>query len=191
MRFHRRPVASACMMRKSAHGFTLIELMITIAVMATLLAIASPSLLNVVLGNKLNSFANNLVASATLARSEAIKRNKQVRMCVSSNGSTCTTGGWEQGWIVACKTTDNINCDGTGPDLLVLSRQPAAASGFRIADTIGAVTSLGFDPSGVGATQASFKVCRETPTVGSQERKVDISATGRASATKTSTGTCL
>lgn len=191
MRFHRRLSASDHKVRRAGHGFTLIELMITIAIMAVLLTVASPSFLNVVLGNRLNSSANNLVASATLARSEAIKRNKQMRMCVSSNGTTCTAGGWEQGWIVTCKTTNNIDCDGVGPDWLVLRHQAAADGGLRITDTNpGAVTSISFDPSGVGATQASLKVCRETPSVGSQERMVTITATGRAYATRTSTGTC-
>ncbi len=191
MCFYQRHAVSDSMLRSGAHGFTLVELMITIAIMAVLLAVASPSLFNVVLGNRLNASANNLVASATLARSEAIKRNKQIRMCVSNNGTTCTTGGWEQGWIVACKTTNNIDCDGTGPDWLVLQRQAAASGGLRITDTSpGAVSSISFDPSGVGVTLASFKVCRATPSVGSQERMVRIIATGRAYATRTATGIC-
>lgn len=177
--------------RTAERGFTLVEMMITIGIAAILLAVASPSFLNVVLGNRLNSSANNLVSSAILARSEAIKRNKQVRMCVSSDGATCATGGWEQGWILICKTTDHVNCDGIGPDWLVLQRQTAAAGGLRITDTTpSAVTSISFEPNGVGATQASLKVCRATPSAGSQERVVEISATGRAYVRKTSNGTC-
>jgi len=182
MRSYRRP---------AARGFTLIELMITIVIMAILVGVATPSLLNVVLGNRLGSSANNLVASAMLARSEAIKRNQQMWMCVSSNGTACTSGGWEQGWIVTCKTTNNIDCDGAGGNWLVLRQQAAVAGGLRIADTSpGGVTSINFDPSGVGATPASFKVCRATPSAGSQERLVAITATGRAYVTKTSTGIC-
>jgi len=191
MCFYRRLTGKEYGLVLAARGFTLVELMFTITIMAILLAVAAPSLINAVLGNRLNSSANNLIASAILARSEAIKRNKQVAMCVSSNGATCATGGWEQGWIVTCRTTDHVNCDPTGPDVLVLQRQTAATGGLRIADTSpGAVANITFSPSGVGATVASLRVCRATPSAGSQERVVEISATGRAYVRKTSDGTC-
>ncbi|WP_295174233.1 GspH/FimT family pseudopilin [Variovorax sp. SCN 67-85] len=155
-------------------GFTLIELMVTIAVMAILLMVAVPSFDNVALGGKLGAYANNLVATMRLARSEAIKRNAAVTVCVS-NGGGCGSGGWEQGWIVQA-------VDGT-----LIQRQPALAAGFKLT---GSEASLVFSPSGVGATAASFTVCRATPQMGWQERVVSISATGRPNVKKTTTGSC-
>lgn len=163
-------------------GFTLIELMVTIAVMAILLSIAAPSFNNALLGNRLGTQANNLVASSLAARSEAIKRNAAVTVCASADGATCaTTGGWEQGWIVAVGTT-------------VLQRQPAAPSGLKItaldvSDSV--IRTLTFQPTGVGATQARLTICRATPSAGGQERVVRISLTGRASVSKTSVGVCI
>jgi type IV fimbrial biogenesis protein FimT len=172
------------------HGFTLIELMVTIAVLAILLGIAVPSFNDVALGSKLGSYANNLVASTNVARSEAIKRNTTVVLCVSANGTSCAaTGGWEQGWIAACKTTDNIACDGSGSNWLVFQRQPAASSGFKITANP-ALTTLDFTASGVDTTPATLTICRATPTVGTQQRQVQISATGRASVAKTTSSTC-
>ena len=172
------------------HGFTLVELMITLAVMAVLLAIAAPSFNGVVLSSKLGSYANNFVASAALARSEAIKRNATVVLCASADGASCaTTGGWEQGWIVACQTTrPNTMCDGTGPDWIVFHHQAAVSSDFKITED-SALRTLAFAPTGIGATQAALTICRETPP-GGQEREVSVSATGRASVKKTATGTC-
>ena len=158
-------------------GFTLIELMVTLSVMAILLMIAVPSFNEVTLGSKLGAFANNLAASAHLARSEAIKRNAPVSLCVSSNGKDCSAGGWEQGWIV-------LAMDGT-----VVQRQQALPAGFKATES-GGVDDLVFQPSGVGATAATLTVCRATPTVGSQEREVTISATGRPNVKKTTTGSC-
>ena len=66
---------------KVMRGFNLIELMVTIAIMAITLSIAIPSMSNFVLISKLSGYANNLVASAYLARSEAIKRNVPVILC--------------------------------------------------------------------------------------------------------------
>lgn len=160
----------------SQRAFTLLELMITLTVMAILLGIAAPSFNNATLGSKLSTYGNNLVASAALARSEAIKRNSVITLCVSSDGSSCGTGGWEQGWIISLGTT-------------VIQRQPAAASGLKITET-GGKTSLSFQPTGVGATSATLTVCRATPSVGDQERVVTISVTGRATVSKTATGAC-
>ena len=158
------------------NGFTLVELMVAITIMAILLAVATPSFNDVLLGSKLSSYTNNFAASSTLARGEAIKRNKPVTLCVSIDGTNCGAGGWEQGWIVLHGTT-------------VIQRQAPSASGFKIIET-GGLTTLTFQPTGVGATQASLKVCRATPTVGKQERVINISATGRASIKKTTNATC-
>jgi len=167
----------ASLQRSGQHGFTLIELMITLAVFAVLLAVIVPSYSDMTLGSKLRSQANELVAGAVLARSEAIKRNSAVRMCVSADGASCIAGGWEQGWVVFHDVDDDGALD-VGE--AVLLQHQAAASGFKIT---GSVTSVRFQATGLGATQASLTVCRATPTVGGQERVVSISLTGRASVT--------
>ena len=159
-------------------GFTLIELMVTISIMAILLMIAVPSFQNATLGSKLSSFANNLVSSAHLARSEAIKRNADVTLCVSnSDGTDCGSGGWEQGWIV-------LSADG-----IVIQHQQALPAGLKVIHKEGA-NPLVFRPSGISDTYSKFKVCRLTPTVGVQEREVTVSQTGRPGVTKTTTGSC-
>ncbi|AYC34327.1 prepilin-type N-terminal cleavage/methylation domain-containing protein [Pseudomonas cavernae] len=166
------------------HGFTLVELMITLAVFAVLLAIMVPSYSDMTLGSKLRSQASDLVAGAVLARSEAIKRNSVVRMCVSADGASCIAGGWEQGWVVFHDADD----DGTrDAGETVLLQHQAAASGFKITGT---VASVRFQGTGVGATQTTLTACRATPSVGAQERVVNITAAGRASVTKTNTSTC-
>ncbi|WP_341707783.1 GspH/FimT family pseudopilin [Halopseudomonas sp.] len=157
-----------------SRGFTLIELMVTITVAAVLLTIALPSFVNTTLNSKLRATANNLSAAAMLARSEAIKRNSATRLCASDNGTSCS-GAWEDGWIVISSDNTVVHAEGSVPD------------GYKVNT---ASTTLTFEPSGVGSTAASFVICRATPSVGSQERLVSISATGRPSVTRTTTGTC-
>jgi type IV fimbrial biogenesis protein FimT len=175
---------------KGAHGFTLIELMVAIAILAILLGIAVPSFNDAALGSKLGSYANSFVSGTSLARSEAIKRNTTIVLCASANGTSCaTSGGWEQGWIVACRTTDNIACDGAGPNWLVFQKQSALPSGFKATEG-SALISMNFAPSGVGTTAANITICRATPTVGTQQRQIQVSATGRASISRISSTTC-
>jgi len=86
---------------KKAAGFTLIELMITVAVVAVLLVVGVPSLKTFMQTNRLISSTNDLISALHIARTEAIKNNARVSICESSNGKTCgNTGNWRTGWIV-------------------------------------------------------------------------------------------
>jgi len=160
--------------RRAVRGFTLLELMVTVAVLVVLIGIAVPSLGDATLAGKLAASANDLVAGVAMGRSEAIKRNAVTSLCVSSNGTSCGSGGWEQGWIVISGST-------------VIQKHPAAPTGFKVTSSIAKVD---FQPTGVGNTQATITVCRSAPSAGSQERVVNVSATGRAYVSKTTTGTC-
>lgn len=176
---HRQAVVALSTNRlvRSQTGFTLIEMMVTIAVMAILLAIAVPSFTNATLGSKLSSYANSFVASAHLARSEAIKRNAAVTLCASTDGASCaTTGGWQQGWIVLSGTT-------------VIQRQQALPAGMLFTEA-GGVLSIIYQSSGINATSTTLTLCRATPSVGSQQREISISATGRPSVAKTTSASC-
>jgi type IV fimbrial biogenesis protein FimT len=155
-------------------GFTLIELLVTLVIAGILLLIAVPAFQNVTLSSTLTSYANSLVGSAYLARSEAIKRNATVQLCESSDGTTC--GGstsWQNGWIV-------LAADGT-----VVQHQPAVASGFVVN---GSASSISYLSTGM-AVAGTFKICRANPT-GPQERVVSLSAAGQPAISTTTTGTC-
>lgn len=168
--------------RQTAAGFTLIEAMVAVSLMAVLLMIAVPSFNNAALGSQLRASANDLAAAAFLARSEAIKRNRVVTLCMSADGESCSaTGGWEQGWAILLTETPP-----TPPT--PLQRYKAAPAGLKI--TARAVTSLSFQPTGAGATAAVFTVCRATPSVGPEERVVTIDATGRPWIKRTTGAVC-
>lgn len=163
--------------RNTARGFTLIEMMVALTVFAILLGVAMPSFRNAGLPSQLRAVANNVVAASQIARSEAIKRNATVTLCVSSDGKNCGTGNWQQGWIVTM---------GGG---VPLHSEPAAPVGFRVTPAAGS-NALTFDATGLGASPDTFTVCRQTPTAGPQERVVAITAAGRASVQTTTTGVC-
>lgn len=80
-------------------GFTLVELMVTIAVVAIGAALAYPSFTNVIQSNRAATGANELIASLTLARSEALRHPSGVTVCTSADGASCG-GSWTDGWMV-------------------------------------------------------------------------------------------
>ena len=92
-----RPMQAAS--RRYARGFTLIELMITLAVALVLIMIAVPSFKNLILANRLTTTANDVVGAISIARMEAIKRNANTQLCGNTaNGSaplgtSCTPVG--------------------------------------------------------------------------------------------------
>lgn len=83
-------------------GFSLIELIVTIAIAAIILTIGVPGFNSIVLNNKLSATVNHLVSDLHLARMEAIKRNDNVTICKRKIEITdCNREStWENGWIV-------------------------------------------------------------------------------------------
>lgn len=96
----------------NVRGFTLTELMITLAIVAIVLTAAVPSFQNFVLDNRLTTQANDLIADLTFARSEAVKRSGTVRVCVKESAAEAcdtTTPAWGLNriiWVDA--NSDNI-----------------------------------------------------------------------------------
>lgn len=171
--------------RRAAAGFTLIELLVAAAILAVLAALAAPSFNEAILSNRLASYANTFVASAQLARSEAIKRNATVVMCRSADGVSCaTTGTWQQGWIL-WRDTDN---DGTVDAEEIIQKQQAISSDYHFTGDAYSVDFLGTGL--VSGGPFTLSLCRATPDPGRQERSLQLWPTGRISVAKTSTGTC-
>jgi type IV fimbrial biogenesis protein FimT len=148
-------------------GFTLIELMVTIAVLGVLFAVAIPGFQRIVVNNRMASQANDLISALSLARSEAVKRAANVTVCASSNGSTCT-GTWAQGWIVR---------DAAGNVIRVFSALGAASTLTGSADVASQVV---FNASGATtlAAEATLTLCPPSPPV-VQGRVIEIERSGR------------
>ncbi len=82
-------------------GFTLVELMVAIALLAILLGLAAPSFSDWIARTKIQSAASSISVALATARSEAVKRGRDVSVCASTDGSTCATGSnWATGWLI-------------------------------------------------------------------------------------------
>lgn len=87
--------------KRRSRGVTLIEMMVTLAVAAILLAAAVPSFTSLIQNNRAATQVNEFVAAVHAARGEAIKRGMPVTLCASSNQQQCNAGStWSSGWVV-------------------------------------------------------------------------------------------
>ena len=164
---------------RKIRGFTLIEMMIVLVILGVILTVALPGFRNLTLAIRLTNYVNEFVAAVYLARGEAIKRNTNVRLCATADSTTCaTSGGWAQGWIVM------------DPNNVVIQEQTALENGYSFVESGSGAHTLTFDSAGYVNAASAFKLCRQTPSVGHQERQVNLTLSGRASVTRTNLGTC-
>ena len=92
-------------------GYTLIELMTTLAVAAVLISVAMPGMHSFRLNSQLTGTANELISAMHLARNTAITTNTRVTLCASSNGDNCESVAWDEGWIAFVDRDSDQNVD--------------------------------------------------------------------------------
>ncbi len=110
-------------MTKNNHGFTLIELIVTMAVISIVLLTGIPALTQMTNSNRLVSQINSIAGSLALARSEAIKTGGTVTLCASNDGATCNEAtNWESGWIVFTDK-DKDNAVDAGVDTIIVIQE--------------------------------------------------------------------
>lgn len=171
-------------------GFTLVELMVTMAVVAILAAIAAPSFSSLIRNNRLATSVNDLVVDLMLARSEAAKRGVRVSVCASSSGTACAGTDWAVGRIVFVDnggTAGSVDID-DGDEILRVS--PALSDNNTLKATVGTNTAISFlqyRPRGMTNQTGTitFKLCDDRD--GPHGRDLAISPTGRSALTQNTT----
>lgn len=160
-------------------GLTLMELLVTIAVLGVLLGIGLPAFGGLVQENRLTAATNHFVAALHATRSEAVRRNLRVTLCKSANADQCVaTGGWEQGWIVFVDSDSTGERSEDDPILIV-------GGGFRDGISIAgnAMVENYISYVGLGSTRranGSLQMGTITLCAGDSGRRIIISRTGRA-----------
>ena len=134
----------------------MIELMVTMGLLAVLVAVGLPQLQGMSSGNRMTSTINALAADLSLARSEAVTRNTTVTI------NPAAVGDWTTGWTLDTPTA-RIRTAGSIPNNMTL--------------TIAGSATMSYSNQGLNAegTVVSFQLCEPTRKV----RTIQITATGR------------
>ena len=88
------------MKMKTQRGFTIIELMIAVALLAAMVVIGVPSFNSIINSNETAAKSNEFLSALKVARAEATKRRQNVIVCASNNQADCASSDWSDGWIV-------------------------------------------------------------------------------------------
>lgn len=142
-------------------GFTLIEILVTLAIMAILVALGAPALRAFVVQRTVASQAAALADALRTARSEAIKRNQRITICNTQAADaavkTCASESlnWASGWLIFVDTDGDKALD-EGETLLFVQQAFSPTGGLTVPKSKPAIT---FGPHGLAvANNASFAV---------------------------------
>jgi type IV fimbrial biogenesis protein FimT len=155
------------------------ELMIAIAVMGVLLGVAVPTFRQFSLNNSVTAAQNDLVTSFSVARSEALRRNRPVSVCASTDGAACGDETmWKTGWMAFTDRGTAGTVDGSD-EVLQIWRSPNSSLVFNA----GTSTFVQYLPTGMSAAALTMDVSYAGCT-GLQKRHVVVLATGSVAGTR-------
>lgn len=153
-------------------GFTLVELLVSITILAILLGLTLPSFRTTLMNNRVLAQSDALASSLNYARNTALSQNINVLACPASTpGSTTCGANWQNGWIIVSQPTP-------GASVLLQAHLFGANDPVLSTVAIGGVTaaSVTFDARGIATTQVNFKSCDSRG--GAFARSVKVLPTG-------------
>ncbi|MEQ1739632.1 MAG: GspH/FimT family pseudopilin [Methyloglobulus sp.] len=163
------------------HGFTLMELMVTLSVASVLAFIAIPSFTEIISNNRVTAQVNQFVSTLNFMRSEAVKQGVRISMCKTSDGMTCVADGagsdWTQGWIVF--TNQNNNKVYNGGDEIILKVQEAIKGELTITGNTNVDDIISYLPGGQVQNSGAITVCDDRR-VGETGKRIVINSVGRS-----------
>ena len=167
--------------KRTQHGFTLYELLITVLIVGVVLTVGVPNMLAFNQNSRMTGTANDIHSAFHLARSESSRAKTNITVCASSNSMDADSdcgGTWDQGFIVFVDENGDLSRSGAGET--VLRAYPAVDDSITLAvennATYFSFASTGLGRNNVGGNTAVSRI------VMCDERGTEVSAGGRSAA---------
>ena len=171
----------------AAGGFTLIEMLVVVAIGGILAALAAPSLISVIESNRRTVISNQLMEDLVFARRQALALSTPVALCGSDSikPNECITRApyptdWSNGWYTYIGSSSKLTPASAAAGLVLRSPQ-AVPSGWRVDAYLGLYNYVALSPNSVATGSGHFTIYRSGSTSGTVAC-VTISSAGRARA---------
>lgn len=166
---------------KRLSGFTVVEIMVALAVGILIITIGLPAFTSLMSSNQMVTYANDLVGSIRYARNSAANGNDSVTICASNDDQTgCSGTDWNNGWLVFVDEDDGNDLDVGEEILRVKSIHPSERS-FLVFDS-GTPATIRFNPSGENTAGTVLSLTfKKNNCYANQARTITVSVIGRPS----------
>ena len=151
-------------------GFTLIELMVTITLVAIVMGIGVPSYQELVVKNRIQTQASEIRSSLAMARVEAIRRGLRVRVCPGQNG--CVGANWHDGWNSFVDRNSDNTIDPNETQLEVHIRLDGGS-------TLTGANHVIFKSDGTASDARELNLCTADGDASPHRRGIHVSNVGR------------
>ena len=158
---------------KKHPGFTLVELMVVLAIAGVVMAFAIPAMGNFIKNERLVTQINTLVGHLAYARSEAVTRRQQVILFASSNSTSCLGADWANGWILFIDADNSSTF--TANEVILRAKATLEGSNTLVSSTGSMIIydNRGFSPNSNGV----FSLCDDRGAA--HVKSISITNTGR------------